>query len=98
MKNIKLELSAAAVFVGTFVVFPMLFAEARPKYMDLYNEDAYSKAKLQDNCSICHLTKTGGGERTYFGEAFDDAGRKFTPELRQKYPQYFESKPEKPLR
>ena len=57
---------------------------AKPAFMDRYNRDPYSKAELRGKCTICHIGR-GGGERNDFGEAFEDAGFRITPKLREKF-------------
>jgi cytochrome c len=81
----KIKLFFAALMIGAVVLVSI---EARPKYMRRYNADPKAKAEYKNKCTICHIGK-GGGENTYFGEAFSDAGEEFTPELRAKYPKYF---------
>lgn len=83
MKKIKVIFAALAI--GAFVLVSI---EARPKYMRKFNADPKTRAEYKDKCTICHIGK-GGGENTYFGEAFAAAGEEFTPELRAKYPKYF---------
>jgi len=61
---------------------------AKPAFMDRYNRDEYARAELKTKCTICHIGR-GGAERNDFGEAFEDAGYRFTPKLRRKFPQYF---------
>jgi hypothetical protein len=56
--------------------------------MRRYNGDPKARAQYKNKCTMCHIGK-GGGENTYFGEDFADAGHQFTPELKAKYPQYF---------
>ena len=87
MKKIKFLL--AALMIGAFVLVSSINSiYARPKYMRKYNADPKAKAEYKNKCTICHIGK-GGGENTYFGEAFSDAGEEITPELRAKYPKYF---------
>lgn len=66
-------------------------AAARPAFMDRYDRDPYSKAQLRGRCTVCHVGR-GGGERNDFGEAFEDAGYRITPRLREKFPAVFEPK------
>jgi hypothetical protein len=82
----------AWAFAG--LVKPGFLAEtvsAKPAFMDRYNRDPYSVAKLRGHCTICHLGR-GGGERNDFGEAFGDAGFRITPHLREKFPKMFENR------
>jgi hypothetical protein len=69
-----------------FLVEP---ASAKPAFMDRYNRDPYAKAELRGKCILCHVGR-GGGERNDFGDAFEDAGYRITPKLRDKFPQFFE--------
>ena len=69
-------------------------ALAKPAFMDRYNNDPYSKAELRGKCTVCHIGK-GGGERNDFGEAFEDAGYRITPKMREKFPKLFEREPRK---
>ncbi|MEO6724092.1 MAG: hypothetical protein ABIU20_03050 [Blastocatellia bacterium] len=68
---------------------------AKPAFMDRYNRDPYAKDELRGKCTICHIGR-GGGERNDFGEAFEDAGYRITPKLREKFPQLFTSPKAKP--
>jgi hypothetical protein len=65
-------------------------ASAKPAFMDRYDRDPYSKAQLRGRCTVCHVGR-GGAERNDFGEAFEDAGYRITPKLREKFPAVFES-------
>ncbi|MFN2456296.1 MAG: hypothetical protein ABR577_19030 [Pyrinomonadaceae bacterium] len=65
---------------------------AKPAFMDRYNRDPYSKPELHGKCSVCHINHPGG-ERNDFGEAFEDAGFRITPQMRAKFSELFESKP-----
>ncbi len=56
--------------------------------MDRYNRDPFAREELKTKCTICHSGR-GGGERNDFGDAFEDAGYRFTPKLRGKFPQMF---------
>lgn len=61
---------------------------AKPAFMDRYSRDPYAKEEYKTKCTICHIGR-GGGERNDFGDAFEDAGYRFTPKLRQKFPEFF---------
>jgi hypothetical protein len=65
-------------------------ASAKPAFMDRYDRDPYAKAALRGRCTVCHVGR-GGAERNDFGEAFEDAGYRITPKLREKFPAVFES-------
>ena len=67
---------------------------AKPAFMDRYNRNPYAKDEFKTKCTICHIGH-GGGERNDFGEAFEDAGYRFTPKLREKFPRVFNLKAEK---
>lgn len=66
-------------------------AAAKPAFMDRYDRDPYSKSGLRGRCTVCHVGR-GGAERNDFGEAFEDAGYRITPRLREKFPAVFERK------
>ena len=61
---------------------------AKPAFMDRYDRDPTAKEELKKNCTICHIGR-GGGERNDFGDAFEDAGYRFTPKLRADFPEMF---------
>jgi hypothetical protein len=65
---------------------------AKPAYMDRYNTDARAKQELKNKCTVCHVGR-GGDTRNDFGEAFEDAGYRITPKLRQKFPKLFVQEP-----
>jgi hypothetical protein len=85
---------AASVLGLSFLTRP---AAAKPAFMDRYDRDPYSKATLRGHCTVCHVGR-GGGERNDFGEAFEDAGYRITPRLRQRFPTVFEPEPAAPGR
>ena len=91
MKTNRSRMALIAAFAGIFFAFPLFLAEARPKYMKIFNEDATTKTEYHDQCNVCHVSRLGGGERTYFGDAFDENNDKITPEMRAKYPKYFKA-------
>jgi hypothetical protein len=62
--------------------------QAKPAYMDRYNRDARAKQELINKCTVCHVGR-GGDTRNDFGEAFEDAGHRITPRLREKFPKLF---------
>ena len=83
----------AATFAGLVKpAFQALPVSAKPAFMDRYNRDPYSKPELRGKCTICHIGH-GGGERNDFGEAFEDAGFRITPRLRENFPEMFVQKP-----
>ena len=62
--------------------------QAKPAYMDRYNRDVRAKEELINKCTVCHVGR-GGDARNDFGEAFEDAGYRITPKLREKFPKFF---------
>jgi hypothetical protein len=72
--------------------------QARPEYMALFAADPLARPELRNRCAVCHVNPSGGGERNAFGQAFDAAGRRITPELRQRFPGLFraEGEPQAP--
>ena len=89
MKFSRFKLALVIAVFAAAAASPFSRVEARKKYMAAYDADPLSRPELHGNCGICHVSKRGGGERTHFGEAFEEAGLKFTPELRTKFPQFF---------
>jgi hypothetical protein len=99
VKTQRVKAFAAAAFAAAFgfagFVEPAFLApraEAKPAFMDRYDRDAFSKTELRGRCTVCHVGH-GGGERNDFGEAFEDAGFRITPRLREKFPAVFEQRP-----
>lgn len=76
---------AVAGFECSFDSMPVF---AKPAFMDRYQRDPYARDELKTRCTLCHIGH-GGGERNDFGEAFEDAGYRFSKKLRDKFPQYF---------
>lgn len=62
---------------------------ALPEYLKIYAADPASRPELRTQCTVCHINPRGGGPRNEFGVAFDRAGKKITPEMRQKFPSLF---------
>ena len=85
----RLKLAVAAAVVFGCMAYPMIFAEAKQKYMSLFDNDPITKPEYHNNCGVCHVSKQGGGERTYFGDDFEANGYALTQELREKYPKFF---------
>lgn len=93
MKKRNTKFVVVAVFIGLALTGlkssmwtqPVL---AKPAFMDRYSRDPYAKEEYKTKCTICHIGR-GGGERNDFGDAFEDAGYRFTPKLRQKFPEFF---------
>jgi hypothetical protein len=90
--SVVIIFAGAAAFMGlikpAFLAAPAL---AKPAFMDRYNQDPFAKAALRGKCTVCHIER-GGGERNDFGEAFEDAGYRITPKLREKFTELFERK------
>ena len=84
----KAKLFAAPAYILTVAIIAL----AKPAFMDRYNNDPYSKPELQGKCTVCHIGK-GGAERNDFGEAFEDAGYRITPQLRARFPELFKQEP-----
>ncbi|PYV19825.1 MAG: hypothetical protein DMG07_01025 [Acidobacteria bacterium] len=61
---------------------------ARPEYFARYRANPFARPELK-TCGVCHENPQGGGPRNDFGSAFANAGRRFTPELRAKFPDRF---------
>lgn len=78
----------ALFFYGLFSSSRIPAVWAKPAFMDRYKRDQFAKEELKNKCTICHIGR-GGGERTDFGEAFEDTGYRFTPKLRAKFPEMF---------
>lgn len=76
-------LAKSALFVPTVA--------AKPAFMDRYARDEFARDEFRRKCTICHIGR-GGGERNDFGEAFEDAGYRITPRLREKFPEMFVKK------
>lgn len=64
-------------------------AQAKPAFMDRYDNDPYAKPQWKGKCTLCHIGK-GGEQRNDFGDAFEDTGFRITPKLRAKFPDLFE--------
>jgi hypothetical protein len=78
-------LVAVCLSATVFLATP---TRAKPVYMDRYNRDARAKQDLRNKCTVCHVGR-GGDTRNDFGEAFEDAGYRITPRLREKFPKVF---------
>jgi hypothetical protein len=89
-QRIKLFVLAAFVAFGALAKseFFVPTVAAKPAFMDRYDRDEFARAELRRKCTICHVGR-GGGERNDFGEAFEDAGYRITPHLREKFPEMF---------
>ena len=89
-QRIKLAVLTSFVIAAALAKSSLLVPSvaAKPAFMDRYDRDAFSRAELRHDCTICHVGR-GGGERNDFGEAFEDAGYRITPRLREKFPALF---------
>jgi hypothetical protein len=89
-QRIKLFVLTAFVVFATLarLTFFVPSVAAKPAFMDRYSRDPYARAELSRKCTVCHVGR-GGGERNDFGEAFEDAGFRITPKLREKFPALF---------
>jgi hypothetical protein len=87
IKSILLLLAIAAFATTT---------RALPEYLRIYASDPFSRPELRTHCSICHVNPAGSGPRNEFGQAFEAAGKKITPELREKFPALFRPAVEAP--
>ncbi len=95
--RLKIAILLGFSLVAWATVLPDIFALktfARQKYMRLYNANQFAKSELKNDCKICHINN-GGGENTYFGEAFAESKYQFSKDLRVKYQDLFKLKPEK---
>src|SRR5580765_2534826 len=82
-KTLKLLLCLSAV------AFLAPGARALPEYLKIYAADPASRPELRTRCSVCHVNPAGGGPRNEFGVAFAQAGKKITPDLRQRFASLF---------
>jgi hypothetical protein len=63
---------------------------ARPKYMRLYNANAFAKNDRKNDCKICHINDGG--------EEFGEAKYNFSNDLRVKYRELFNLKAKKKVK
>ena len=80
---------AQLFFLICFIALACIAARSKPAFMDRYNRDPLAKTELRNKCTLCHIGR-GGGERNDFGEAFEDAGYRITPKLREQFPEKFQ--------
>lgn len=90
-QKVKLLVSAIALAALLKIIFYAPVVSAKPAYMDRYDRDPFARAELRGRCTVCHIGR-GGGERNDFGEAFEDAGYRITPKLRERFPKLFMEK------
>ena len=89
-QRIKLAVLASFVVAAALAKSASLVptVAAKPAFMDRYDRDEFAREELRHDCTVCHVGR-GGGERNDFGEAFEDAGYRITPRLREKFPELF---------
>ena len=90
-QKVKLLVSAIALAALLKIIFYAPVVSAKPAYMDRYDRAPFARAELRGRCTVCHIGR-GGGERNDFGEAFEDAGYRITPKLRERFPKLFMEK------
>ena len=81
------------LFLSAIAVFFATTTRALPEYLKIYASDPFSRPELRTHCSNCHVNPAGSGPRNEFGQAFEAAGKKITPELRQQFPALFRPGP-----
>ena len=86
IKIIRLSLTLAVLLLVSLANYT---ARAYPNFLRLYAADPDSKPELRATCSTCHVNPAGGGERNAFGQAFEAAGNKITPDLKAQFPDRF---------
>jgi len=86
-----LFLSASLTVAFFKPAFLSITVQAKSSFMDRYNRDQFAKASLRNKCTICHVGR-GGAQRNDFGDAFEDAGYRITPKLREKFPELFSTR------
>jgi hypothetical protein len=80
---------AKILILGFVLLFASLKLRALPDYLKQSAADPFSRPELRTNCTTCHLSPQGGGERNAFGKAFEAAGFRITDELRRQFPDRF---------
>lgn len=80
---VKLLALSAAVFLFSAQ------GSARNEHMKIYEADPLAKEENHRNCSICHTDEDDKAKINAFGKAFAKLDYTITPELRQKFPEYF---------
>jgi hypothetical protein len=65
-------------------------AYARPEFLARFVADPFARTE-KAMCFNCHINPKGGGPRNSFGQAFAKNGFKITAELRQQWPDRFQS-------
>jgi mono/diheme cytochrome c family protein len=87
-KALKIVICAVAfIFIDGLFHCPVL--RAMPRFMEWYDALPDAKAELRGKCTTCHVGQDGSGSLTEFGQAFEERGYRFTPELRQAFPGFF---------
>jgi len=79
--------AVAIIFIDGLFHCPIL--RAMPRFMEWYDAQPDAKAELRGKCTLCHVSHDGMGPLNEFGQSFAEHGYRFTPELRQAYPDMF---------
>lgn len=82
--------------VGGIALTASVRTQALPDYLKIFASDPLARPEWKITCATCHESAKGGGVRNAFGKAFQAAGYKITPELRQQFPDRFLQAPEPP--
>ncbi|MBI3951981.1 MAG: c-type cytochrome [Acidobacteria bacterium] len=77
----------ALIFIDGLFHCPVL--RAMPRFMEWYDASPDAKPEMKSKCTLCHINNDGSGSLNEFGQAFAEHGYRFTPELRQAYPDMF---------
>lgn len=78
-----------------FALVQALSVQAFPEYLKKYKAHPQARPELA-KCGLCHVAPGGGGERNEFGEAFQEEGFEFSPELITKFAKNFKNLPASP--
>jgi len=77
------------IIAGLIIILGRGVVRSYPDYLKVYANDPQSRPELRTKCAVCHTSPQGGGTRNSFGNAFERAGLKITPELRGQFPDLF---------
>src|SRR5919108_1624681 len=69
-------------------IFSAAPAFAMPQFLEMFRSDPFRNPAV-DGCNTCHMSPQGGDARNPFGQAFENAGERFTPMLRAQFPDRF---------